>query len=141
MTFFIDFKDLKASEKSIETRNDDRISVTQRDRTTTIFQTSPSTTFYESLLVVTSSPTLSLDESEENIITNAEGSQLSLNSFQILKLLLIKLYMLNNVDYLKNQAVISMEQSMPRDRQLFLHLSVNIVIASGWIFFFLLKFS
>lgn len=70
--------DLIASDKTkfINNKIDNRITVTQKDQTTTIFQTSPSTTFRESILLVTSSPTSPFEENDENLINNVEGSEL-----------------------------------------------------------------
>jgi hypothetical protein len=70
--------DLIANDKTklINNKIDNRITVTQKDQTTTIFQTSPSTTFHESLLLVTSSPTSPFEENDENLISNVEGSEL-----------------------------------------------------------------
>ncbi len=69
--------DLIASDKTkfINNKIDNRITVTQKDQTT-IFQTSPSTTFRESILLVTSSPTSPFEENDENLINNVEGSEL-----------------------------------------------------------------
>ncbi len=70
--------DLIANDKTkfINNKIDNRITVTQKDQTTTIFQTSPSTTFHESVLLVTSSPTSPFEENDENLISNVEGSEL-----------------------------------------------------------------